>query len=149
MTWQSCTWPGVDLSDLTRYQKRVLKRSSEVIARRSSQPSGPCFFYTHIVSAGLILPSATLHFVGWVEPISGSVGFRFTQPNLHLVSSIAQCETQQWPILEPSPLRRSRQHFSTKVERFRVQRSGLTNSQPAPIKGNQLLCVNTAFSPNG
>jgi hypothetical protein len=52
---------------------------------------------------GLILPSATLHFVGWVELISGYVGFRFTQPNLHVVSSIAQCETQQWPILEPSP----------------------------------------------
>jgi hypothetical protein len=28
----------------------------------------------------MILPSATLHFVGWVEPISGYVGFRFTQP---------------------------------------------------------------------
>jgi hypothetical protein len=51
---------------------------------------------------GLVLSSATLHFVGWVEPISGYVGFRFTQPNLHFVSSIVQCETQQWPILEPS-----------------------------------------------
>jgi hypothetical protein len=36
--------------------------------------------------------------------MSGYVGFRFTQPNLHFVSSIVQCETQQWPILEPSPL---------------------------------------------
>jgi hypothetical protein len=44
-----------------------------------------------------------MHFVGWVEPISGYVGFRFTLPNLHFVSSIVQCETQQWPILEPSP----------------------------------------------
>jgi len=51
----------------------------------------------------LNLASATLHFVGWVEPISGYVGFRFTQPNLHFVSSIVQCETQQWPILEPNP----------------------------------------------
>ena len=42
-------------------------------------------------------------FVGWVEPILGYVGFRFTQSNLHFVSSIVQCETQQWPILEPSP----------------------------------------------
>jgi hypothetical protein len=45
----------------------------------------------------------TLHFVGWVEPISGYVGFRFTQPNRHFVSSIVLCETQQWPILEPRP----------------------------------------------
>jgi len=52
---------------------------------------------------GLILSSATLLFVGWVEPISRYVGFRYTQPNLHVVSSIVQCETQQWPILEPSP----------------------------------------------
>jgi hypothetical protein len=57
---------------------------------------------------GLVLSSATLHFVGWVEPISGYVGFRFTQPNLHFVSSIVQCETQQWPILEPSPKKRTK-----------------------------------------
>jgi len=49
------------------------------------------------------MASTTLHFVGWVDPISGYVGFRFTQSNLHVVSSIVQCETQQWPILEPSP----------------------------------------------
>jgi hypothetical protein len=52
----------------------------------------------------LVLSSATLNFVGCVEPISGYVGFRFTQANLHFVSSIVQCETQQWPILEPSPM---------------------------------------------
>ena len=51
----------------------------------------------------LIPVSAILHFVGWVEPISVYVGFRFTLPNLHFVCSIVQCETQQWPILEPSP----------------------------------------------
>jgi hypothetical protein len=51
----------------------------------------------------LVLPLANLHFVGWVEPILGYVGFRFAQPNLHFVSSIAPCETQQWPILEPNP----------------------------------------------
>jgi hypothetical protein len=51
---------------------------------------------------GLILPSATLHFVGWAEPISGYVGFRFTLPNLQFVSLFGQNETQQWPILEPS-----------------------------------------------
>ena len=46
---------------------------------------------------GLIIASVTLLFLGWVEHISGYVGFRFTQPNLHFVSSIVQCETQQWP----------------------------------------------------
>jgi hypothetical protein len=46
----------------------------------------------------LILTPATLNIVGWVEPISGYVGFRFTQHNLLFDSSIAQCETQQWPI---------------------------------------------------
>jgi len=45
---------------------------------------------------------ATLHFVGWVEPNPGFVGFRCTQPNLHFAGVIANCETQQRPILEPS-----------------------------------------------
>ena len=31
----------------------------------------------------LVLSGATLHFVGWVEPTPGFVGFRCTQPNLH------------------------------------------------------------------
>ena len=39
--------------------------------------------------------SATLHFVGWVEPVSGFVGFRFTLPNLRVVNSIVQSETQR------------------------------------------------------
>jgi hypothetical protein len=38
----------------------------------------------------LFLPLATLHFVGWIEPISGYFGFRFTQLNLHFISSIAK-----------------------------------------------------------
>ena len=38
--------------------------------------------------------SATLHFVGWVEPTLGYVGFRFTLPNLHIVNSFVQSETQ-------------------------------------------------------
>jgi len=54
--------------------------------------------------SGLNLTWATLHFVGWVNHTLSFVGFRYTQPNLHFISSIAQCETQQWPILEPSPL---------------------------------------------
>jgi hypothetical protein len=63
----------------------------------------PGLSYRTIDVVGLILASATLYVVGWVELISDYVGFRFTQPNLHFVSSIVQCETQQWPILEPSP----------------------------------------------
>jgi hypothetical protein len=47
--------------------------------------------------------SWALHFVGWVEPTPGFVGFRCTQPNLHVAGVIAKCETQQRPILEPSP----------------------------------------------
>ena len=46
----------------------------------------------------VIPPSATLHFVGWVEPTPGFVGFRCTQPNLHFAVVIAKCETQQLPI---------------------------------------------------
>ena len=40
--------------------------------------------------------------VGWVEPSSDFVGFRYTLPNLHLASSIAKCETQQRPDSESS-----------------------------------------------
>ena len=55
-----------------------------------------------ILYSGVVLTSATLHFVGWVEPISGYFGFRFSQPNLHFVSAIVQCETQKWltPLLQ-------------------------------------------------
>jgi hypothetical protein len=51
----------------------------------------------------LVLSWATLHFVGWVEPTPGFVGFRCTQPNLHFAGVIAKCETQQRPISEPTP----------------------------------------------
>ena len=51
----------------------------------------------------LIVSWATLHFVGWVESTPGLVGFRCTQPNLHVAGVIAKCETQQRPISEPSP----------------------------------------------
>jgi hypothetical protein len=51
----------------------------------------------------LVLPRATLHCVGWVEPVPGFVGFRCTQPNLHFAAVIANCETQQRLISEPSP----------------------------------------------
>jgi hypothetical protein len=52
----------------------------------------------------LVLSWATLHFVGWVEPAPGFVGFRCTQPNLHVAGVIANCETQQRPLSEPSPI---------------------------------------------
>jgi hypothetical protein len=53
---------------------------------------------------GLNLTWATLHFVDWVEQTLGFVGFlRLRRTNLHFISSIAQYETQQRPILEPSP----------------------------------------------
>jgi hypothetical protein len=60
-------------------------------------------FQVFIEKSGLNLTWATLHFVGWDEHTLSFVGFRFTQPNLHFTSSIAQCETQQRPILESSP----------------------------------------------
>jgi hypothetical protein len=50
-----------------------------------------------------VLSWIILHFVGWVEPTPGFVGFRCTQSNLHFAGAIANCETQQWPISEPSP----------------------------------------------
>ena len=50
----------------------------------------------------LVLSWATLHFVGWVELTAGIVGFRCTQPNLHHAGVIANCETQQRPISQPT-----------------------------------------------
>ena len=50
----------------------------------------------------LVLSWATLHFVGWVEPTPGFVGFRCTQPNLHFAGVITKCETQQRLISELS-----------------------------------------------
>jgi hypothetical protein len=49
----------------------------------------------------LVLSCVPLHFVGWVEPNPGFVGFRCTQSNLHVTGIIAKCETQQRPISEP------------------------------------------------
>jgi hypothetical protein len=69
---------------------------------------------------GLIPASGTLLFVGWVEPISGYVGFRFTQLNLHFVSSIVQCETQQWLILEPIPKNEHRTFKVSAIKKFPV-----------------------------
>ena len=52
----------------------------------------------------LVLSWATLHFVGWVEPTAGFVGFlRLRRTNLHFTGVIAKCETQQRPISELSP----------------------------------------------
>jgi hypothetical protein len=57
---------------------------------------------TSLPKLELIQSSGTLHFVGWVEPTPDFVGFRCTQPNLHFAGLNAQCETQQWQILESS-----------------------------------------------
>jgi len=63
-----------------------------------------CSYETTFQKCELVLSWATsLHFVGWVEPNPGFVGFRCTQPNLHFAGAIANCETQQRPISEPSP----------------------------------------------
>ena len=69
---------------------------------------------------GMILPSATLHFVGWVEPTPDFVGFRCTQSNLHFAGSNAQCETQQRQILELS----SKSFFFDLTGRFFDRRLG-------------------------
>ena len=57
----------------------------------------------HFKSWNWFLTWASLHFVGWVELTPGFVGFRSTQPNLHVAGVFAKCETQQRPISEPSP----------------------------------------------
>ena len=62
-----------------------------------------CACETSFQKLELALSWATLHFVGWVEPTPDFVGFRCTQPNLHFAGVIANCETQQRPISEPSP----------------------------------------------
>ena len=61
------------------------------------------FFSLSLHIQELALSWATLQFVGWVEPAPGFVGFRCTQPNLHFAGVIANCETQQRLISEPSP----------------------------------------------
>ena len=60
----------------------------------------------------LVLSWVTLHFVSWVEATPGFVGFRCTQANLHFAGVIANCETQQRPISEPSPI------FLSKIDGF-------------------------------
>jgi hypothetical protein len=65
----------------------------------------------------LVLSSVPLHFVGWVKPTPGFVGFRCTQSNLHVTGIIAKCETQQRPISEPS----SKSFFSDQTGRSRTE----------------------------
>ena len=51
-----------------------------------------------------LVPSwATLVSVGWVEPTPGIVGFRCTQPNLHVAGAVSKYETQQRPGSKPCP----------------------------------------------
>jgi hypothetical protein len=81
-----------------KYQLPKLKIQNIFIARTLNLS-----YETTFQKLELILSWATLHFVGWVEPTPGFVGFRCTQPNLHFAGVIAKCETQQQPISEPSP----------------------------------------------
>ncbi|MEX1352206.1 MAG: poly-gamma-glutamate hydrolase family protein [Desulfobacterales bacterium] len=55
-------------------------------------------FYAFIVVSSI---SGNFAFVDWVEPTPGFVGFRCTQPNLHVAGIIAKCKTQQRPFTEP------------------------------------------------
>jgi len=57
----------------------------------------------YISKAGVDFILDYFAFVGWVEPTPSFVGFRCTQPNLHLAGAITKCETQQRPISEPNP----------------------------------------------
>ena len=74
----------------------------------------------HFKKLELVLSCVPLHFVGWVEPAPGFVGFRCTQSNLHVTDIIAKCETQQRPISKPSP----KSFFLDQTNRFLGQRLG-------------------------
>ena len=77
--------------------------------------SGGALMKHHFKKLELVLSCVPLHFVGWVEPSPGFVGFRCTQSNLHITGIIAKCETQQRPISEPSP----KSFFSDQTGRLR------------------------------
>ncbi|MGD9066578.1 MAG: hypothetical protein PVI42_20785, partial [Desulfobacterales bacterium] len=64
--------------------------------------SGGAYMKLHFKKLSLVLSCFPLHFVDWVEPNPGFVGFRCTQSNLHVTGIIAKCETQQQPISEPN-----------------------------------------------
>jgi hypothetical protein len=63
---------------------------------------GNAFYNISAQKLELVLSWATLHFAGWVEPTPGFVGFLRRRTNLHFAGVIANCETQQQPISEPS-----------------------------------------------
>jgi hypothetical protein len=77
--------------------------------------SGPRSCETTFQKIALIPSWATLDFVGWVEPTPDFVGFRCTQPNLHIAGAISKYETQHRTILKPSP----RSLFLDQTERTR------------------------------
>ena len=79
----------------------------------------------HFKKLELVLSCVPLHFVGWVEPSQGFVGFRCTQSNLHITGIIAKYETQQQPISEASP----KKFFSDQTGRFFGQRPLLYETQ--------------------
>ena len=72
----------------------------------------------------MVLSWATLHFVGWVEPTPGFVGFlRLRRTNLHFSGGIAKCETQHLPISKLSP----RSFFSDQTGRSRPKATLIRN----------------------
>jgi len=73
----------------------------------------------------LVLSWATLHFVGWVEPTPGFVGFRCTQPNLHFAGDIAKCETQQIDSKKFSCNHQSAAMVASKMGDCLLQRTGM------------------------
>jgi hypothetical protein len=82
----------------------------------------------HFKKLELVLSWATLHFVGWVEPTPGFVGFRCTQPNLHFAGAIVKCETQQRSISEPSP----KSFYFDQTGRFFWPAAALNTDTPGP-----------------
>ena len=81
---------------------RLLQKCSFFLIKLAAfWPEAPLIWNISKVGVGSIL--GNFAFVGWVEPTPGIVGFRCTQPNLHFTVVIANCETQQRPISEPSP----------------------------------------------
>jgi hypothetical protein len=63
----------------------------------------PDAYETTFQKLALVPSWSTLDFVGWVEPTPDFVGFRCTQPNLHVASDISKYETQQRLISKSSP----------------------------------------------
>jgi len=102
-----------------QFQNRVPRVSNSIrLAVFSGQGRRSC--ETTFQKFAMVPSWATLDFVGWVEPTPDFVGFRCTQPNLHVASDISKYETQQRPISKPSP----RSFFCDQTRRSRPTTGG-------------------------